>query len=79
MTDIFKKKEIPIVYAVDDNYAPFLCVSLKSVIATVSKNYFLKVYILNTGLSEDNQRRITEAAKANGALVDVEYVTLRIG
>ena len=74
MTDIFKKKEIPIVYAVDDNYAPFLCVSLKSVIATVSKNYFLKVYILNTGLSEDNQRRITEAAKANGALVDVEYV-----
>lgn len=74
MTNIFRKKEIPLVYAVDDNYAPFLCVSLKSIIDNVSENYFLKVFILNTGISEINKKRIVEIAEENSADIDVEYV-----
>lgn len=74
MTNIYKKKEIPLVYAVDDNYAPFLCVSLKSVLSTVSSDYFIKVYILNTGISQLNQTRIRQVAEENCDSVDVEYV-----
>lgn len=74
MTNYLQKKEIPIVYAVDDNYAPFLCVSLKSILDNMNKDYFLKVYILNTGISEKNKLRIIEIAEENGDDVDVEYV-----
>ncbi len=76
MTNIKKKKEIPVVYATDDNYAPFLCVSLKSILDNLSENYFLKVYILNTGLSEKNMSRIIEIAEENSEDVDVEYVSV---
>lgn len=74
MTNVLQKKEIPIVYAVDDNYAPFLCVSLKSILDNMNKDYFLKVYILNTGISEKNKSRIIEIAEENCNNVDVEYV-----
>ena len=74
MTNILKKKVIPIVYAVDDNYAPFLSVSLKSIMDNVSKDYFVKVYILNTGLSKHNERRIVEIAEENTSDIDIEYV-----
>ncbi len=74
MTNVLQKKEIPIVYAVDDNYAPFLCVSLKSILDNMNKDYFLKVYILNTGISEKNKSRIIEIAEENCNDVDVEYV-----
>ena len=74
MTKVLQKKEIPIVYAVDDNYAPFLCVSLKSILDNMNKDYFLKVYILNTGISEKNKSRIIEIAEENCNDVDVEYV-----
>lgn len=74
MTNVFKKKEIPLVYAVDDNYAPFLCVSLKSVMANISDNYFVKVFILNTGISDKNKKRIIEIAEKNSSDIDIEYV-----
>ena len=76
MTNLKKKKEIPVVYATDDNYAPFLCVSLKSILDNLSEDYFLKVYILNTGLSEKNMSRIIEIAEENSEDVDVEYVSV---
>ncbi len=74
MTNVFKKKEIPLVYAVDDNYAPFLCVSLKSVMANISDDYFVKVFILNTGISDKNKKRIIEIAEKNSSDIDIEYV-----
>ncbi len=74
MTNVFKKKEIPLVYAVDDKYAPFLCVSLKSVTANVSNDYFVKVFILNTGISDKNKKRIIEITEKNSSDIDIEYV-----
>lgn len=74
MTNILRKKVIPIVYAVDDNYAPFLSVSLKSIMDNVSKEYFVKVYILNTGLSKCNEKLIVEIAENNTSDIDIEYV-----
>lgn len=54
------KRIIPIVFAVDDNYAPFLGVALKSILNNANKNNYYKVYILNTEISQDNVKKIKE-------------------
>ncbi len=76
MTNILNKKEIPVVFAVDDNYAPFLSVALNSILTNLSINYFLKVYVLNTGLSKYNEEKIKTLAEQYSQDVDVEYVDI---
>ena len=39
---------IPIFFAVDDRYIPFLSVTLKSLIENASKNYYYAIKILYT-------------------------------
>lgn len=56
MTD----KHIPIFFSTDDNYIRYLDVTIKSLIANASKNYEYRIIILNTGLKEDNVRKIME-------------------
>nr|MBO4517926.1 glycosyltransferase family 8 protein [Clostridia bacterium] len=74
MTNIYNKKEIPLVFAVDDNYAPFLCVALRSIIDNASTDYYYKVYILNTGLCEGNKKRIVSIAEELSDDLSVDYV-----
>lgn len=56
------KKDIPIFFATDDKYAPFLAISLKSMLKNASTKYFYKVYVLMTKLSEESQKTILSAA-----------------
>ncbi len=54
-TNVFKKNPknlevIPVFFATDDNYIPFLDVAIGSLIENASKNYFYDIHILNTGL-----------------------------
>ena len=67
-------KIIPIVYAVDDNYVPFMCVSLKSIIDNSSRGCFIRVFVLNTGLSDENKEKIERFIKDNSDSVELEYV-----
>ena len=46
---------IPIFFATDDNYIPFLEVALRSLIDNASRNYNYNIHILNTGLKEENK------------------------
>ena len=48
------KKEIPIVFSVDDNYCPFLDVALRSILDNATKGNFYKIYVLNTKISQEN-------------------------
>lgn len=75
MTKTFNKKEIPIVFAVDDNYAPFLCVSIRSIMENASAGRFYRIYVLNTGISETNQKLLLKSAegfRGNGSLEFVD-------
>lgn len=54
------KKEIPIFFATDDNYIPYLEVALRSLITNASKDYNYVVNIINSGLSE-NRMAIVKA------------------
>lgn len=64
-------KIIPLVFAVDDNYAPFLGVTLKSIIENSSKEFLYKIYVLNTGLTARNVKRISALALDN---FEIKYI-----
>lgn len=70
-----KKKlpEIPIFFAVDDNYVPCLAVSIKSLIANSSKDYYYSIKILYTDISEEHQKSIEKFEQEN---VGIEFVDL---
>ena len=46
------RKTVPIFFAVDDNYAPYLTVALESLKDNASDKYFYDINILIEGLSE---------------------------
>ncbi len=66
-----KNNVIPIYFAIDDNYAPYLVVTLQSIMDNRSSENFYKFYILNTYLSE---RNFNEIAKFNTENTSVEFI-----
>ncbi len=52
------KEIIPIFFATDDNYAPYLAVSLNSLICHASKKYDYHINILIETLSDNNMRKL---------------------
>ena len=62
-----KTKIIPIFYACDDAFVKYTIVSIKSLIDNASKDYYYKIYILNTGVSkkmiEETEKLATENAE----------------
>lgn len=57
------RKEIPIVFSTDDQYIPFLDVAIRSLIANASTVYEYRIIVLNTGLNEDNIRKVMQNEK----------------
>ena len=43
---------IPIFFAIDDGYVPFLAVALESLIENSSKQYYYSIKVLYTNISE---------------------------
>lgn len=66
-------KEIPIFFAVDDGYCPFLAVAIQSLIDNASAENTYLIKILNTDISEENKRKIGKYEREN---VDIEFVDL---
>ena len=69
-----KIKEVPIFTATDDNYIPFLAVTLQSMLDNSSKNYHYSVKVLNSGISEENIAKIKKFERDN---LKVEFVDVR--
>ena len=67
------KREIPVFFAVDDGYCPFLAVALQSLIDNSSETNTYSVKVLNTDISDENKRRIAKYERKN---VDIEFVDL---
>ena len=53
-----KERVIPIFYASDDNYLPYLAVSLQSLKENAGKTYRYEIYVLNTGVHAEYATRI---------------------
>ena len=54
------KKIIPIFFTIDDAFAPFASVAIKSLLDNANQNYFYHIHIVNNGLSEENITKILE-------------------
>ena len=73
MGDLDMKKVIPVFFATDDNYAPFVAVTLESILDNASKEFQYKFYILTTSISDEYK---TAIEKYNSENVSVEFVFL---
>ncbi|MBQ8229634.1 MAG: glycosyltransferase family 8 protein [Clostridia bacterium] len=60
-----EKKIIPIFYASDENYLPFLAVSLDSLKENASKEYRYEIYILNADIHENATERVMKFQDEN--------------
>ena len=47
------KPVIPVFFATDNNYAPFVAVTLESILENCSKDYFYHFHVLTTDLDRD--------------------------
>lgn len=65
--------EIPIFFAVDDGYCPFLAVAVQSLIDNCSEEYTYLIKILHTDIREENKKKIAKYERRN---VDIEFVDL---
>jgi len=68
------KREVPIFTATDDNYIPFLAVTLQSLKDNSSKDYKYTIKILNSGINEEN---IAKISKYNCDNITIEFVDIR--
>ena len=66
-------KVIPIFFAIDDRYIPFLAVTLKSLIDNASKDYQYVIKILSINMDERNKKKILKYESEN---VKIEFVDL---
>ncbi len=66
-------KVIPIFFAVDDCYIPFLAVGLESLVEHSSEEHEYLIKILNTNVSEENKKRIKKYEREN---INIEFVDL---
>lgn len=67
------KKEIPIFFAIDDAYTPFLVVALKSLLDNASKDYNYCIKVLHTNVGEVHKSQVKKYESEN---VSVEFVDL---
>lgn len=73
MADTRNNKEIPIFFAVDDGYCPFLAVANQSLIDNSSAENTYLIKILHTDISDENKKKIAKYEREN---VDIEFVDL---
>lgn len=67
------KEIIPIFFAVDDGYIPFLAVTLQSIADNSTEEYYYVIKILYTNISEENKEKINKYTKEN---INIEFVDL---
>lgn len=70
------KKEIPIFFTIDNNYAPYLSVAIQSIIENASKDYNYKIIVLYQELSSQNIEKIFSLAEDR---FEIKFVYMKDG
>ena len=68
------KQEIPVFFAVDDAYIPFLAVTMQSLIENASNENLYVLRVLYTNISDENINKIMKYAKDN---IKIEFVNVQ--
>lgn len=67
------KEIIPVFFAVDDGYIPFLAVTLQSLVDNASEENYYVIKVLYTNVNEESKEKINKYKREN---VDIEFVDL---
>ena len=70
------KKEIPIFFTIDNSYAPYISVAIKSIIANSSKDYDYKLIVLHQELNQENMEKISSLSKEG---FEIKFVYMKDG
>ena len=70
------KKEIPIFFTIDNSYAPYISVAIKSIIENASKDYNYKLIVLHQELYKENMEKISSLSKEG---FEIKFVYMRDG
>lgn len=65
-------KNIPIFFSCDDNYVPFLGVAITSLICNTSERNNYNIYVLHSGLKNENMKRIKALETQNASIEFVD-------
>ena len=58
-----ERKIVPLFFATDDNYLPFLAVTIESLKENASKDFLYKIHVLHSGVRQDYAERILRLAE----------------
>ena len=70
------KKEIPIFFTIDDKYAPYISVAIKSIIDNASKEYKYKIKVLHQQIKEKNINKISSLKNEN---FEINFIDMKDG
>ena len=68
-----KRQTIPVCFATDDNYVPFLAVAIASLLDHASCDNFYRIFVLITQLKQENIDKIQKLNKENSS---IEFISL---
>ena len=60
-----QKTSIPVFFAADDKYLPFLDVAISSVVENASKQFQYKIYVLHSGINGERAEKIMRHSNRN--------------
>lgn len=63
------KQIIPIFFASDNNYVPFLSVAIKSLLSNASNHYFYNIHILTEGLDDEKAEKLKLLETSNSEII----------
>ncbi len=64
-----KKEIIPIFFTIDNNFAPFLSVAIKSMLDNASSDYFYNVHVVHNGLTSQNMEKLKSLKTENSEII----------
>lgn len=62
------QETIPVFFAVDDGYAPFLGVALRSMLTHADDRFFYRIHVLTTGLTQENREKLQSEMTENAQI-----------
>lgn len=68
------KPVIPVFFATDNNYAPFVAITLESILENCSKDYFYHFHVLTTDLDKSYEEKLKSYESED---VKIEFISLR--
>ncbi|MBR6690602.1 MAG: glycosyltransferase family 8 protein [Bacilli bacterium] len=63
------KRIIPIFFTIDNNFAPFLSVAIKSLLDNASTEYFYNIHVVHKGISDENKEKILTLQSENSKII----------